>query len=508
MNITSFIKYLNKARGLHIDGNYYSYIELWKQWWMGDYPKFHEIKETASDGSVTTRLLSSMRMPKRACEDWASLLLNDKTTVALGDAASSDWLLGKQDQQTGGVLREVQFWPNANRLMELAMRSGTGAFVLSLEGMLVRGADVLPSPDARVCLDYDPAECILPLTIQHGIVTEVAFASEIVVSGKSCIYLQTHRLVTVGGVRQYRITNEYFTGDHEDSDEAAYMPAPLPDGVVPGFLTGSDRPWFALLSPNVVKNIRGGTGLGMAIFSEALDQAQQVDLAFDNYCQDINLGGKKVFYNRALLDTYYDAEGKPHTVTPDTTKRQQFFKLPKDDNDPEAASEWHEYNPDLRVDDNSKAVQDALDYFSFKVGFGTHHYQFNAGTIATATQYNGDRQDMVQHANKHQINVEAALIQIFRAMLQAGKMILGAQGDPDTPITINFDDSYITDSETRRAQMKDDALNGFLPKYRYLMEWYGLNETEARQTVQEAQQEAAPTQQALSFTGGAGGGEG
>lgn len=86
---------LNKMRGLHIDGSYYSYIEQWKQWWMGNYPKFHEIKETASDGSVTTRLLSSMRMPKRACEDWASLLLNDKTTVALGDAASSDWLLGK-----------------------------------------------------------------------------------------------------------------------------------------------------------------------------------------------------------------------------------------------------------------------------------------------------------------------------------------------------------------------------------------------------------------------------
>ena len=82
---------------------------------------------------------------------------------------------------------------------------------------------------------------------------------------------------------------------------------------------------------------------------------------------------------------------------------------------------WHEYNPDLRTEANSQAVQDALDYFSFKVGLGTHHYQFNAGNIATATQYTGDRQDMVQHANRHQIKIEAALLQILHSILWVGK---------------------------------------------------------------------------------------
>lgn len=46
--------------------------------------------------------------------------------------------------------------------------------------------------------------------------------------------------------------------------------------------------------------------------------------------------------------------------------------------------------------------------------------------------------------------------------------------------------------------MKDDCLSGFLPKYRYLCEWYGMSEDEARSAVREAQNEtnAAP---ALSF---------
>ena len=80
----------------------------------------------------------------------------------------------------------------------------------------------------------------------------------------------------------------------------------------------------------------------------------------------------------------------------------------------------------------------------------------------------------------------AALLQLFRSMLWMGKNLLGASVDPETPITINFDDSYITDSQTRRAQDKDDALSGFIPKYRYNMEWRGMSEAQAKAAVQEA----------------------
>lgn len=193
-------------------------------------------------------------------------------------------------------------------------------------------------------------------------------------------------------------------------------------------------------------------------------------------------------HNKRITQSYIDSEGKEHFVTPDEVRRQQFFMLPGDDN-PDAAAQWHEYNPDLRVEDNSRAVQDALDYFSFKCGLGTHHYQFQAGNITTATQYTGDRQDMVQHANRHQINIEAALIQIFRALLWAGKTIIGAQVDPDTHIRISFDDSYVIDTESRLANMKDDAVHGFIPKYKYLMERYGYDEESAKKLVAEADAE-------------------
>lgn len=123
----------------------------------------------------------------------------------------------------------------------------------------------------------------------HGRIVDVAFASEVTVGGKSCIYLQTHRLVLRDGRQQYQITNEYFTSENEDTENADYKPAPLPAGVLKSFTTGSSVPWFSVFSPNIVKNLPGGPGLGMSVFSEALDQSKHCDLAFDNYCRDADV---------------------------------------------------------------------------------------------------------------------------------------------------------------------------------------------------------------------------
>lgn len=361
-----------------------------------------------------------------------------------------------------------------------------------MDKLTVGNQTVLVSPEAQLWVDYLPAECILPITVKHGRVTECAFASVVTSGGRSYIYLQTHQLTGRG----YQITNEYYTTQEEEG-RAIYRPAELPKGMLPSFYTGSDQPWFALFSPAQLKNLDGGDGLGMSVFAEALDQARQCDLAFDNYCRDLYLGGKKVFYNKELLQPVSGMDGQLHLIAPDSIRQQLFVQT---SGDPDK-DDWHEYNPDLRVSANSQAVQDALDYYSFKVGLGTHHYQFGSnGSIATATQYIGDRQDMVQHANRHQIQIEAALLTFFRTLLWAGKTILGQPVNPDTQLTINFDDSYISATETRRQQDKDDCLSGFLPKYRYNMEWRGMSEEDARAAVQEAAEEGQ-SNDVLSFGG-------
>lgn len=481
MNITAFIAYLNETRRLHLDAAYYGQIETWRQWWKGSVPDVHRVRYRMADGEHQRRR-ASLRMPKRVCEDWANLLLNDRTTFQIGDEATAAYLLGTDEQQTGGLLRQLHFWENANRLVEKAYWSGTGAFVLSVEG--IRGTDgvVQPDPAGRIRLDYDPASCILPLRVERGVVTEAAFVSECMVEGKPCAYLQTH----TGSDSRRTIRNEWFEVGSEADGTPRFIPRSAPPGTVTELTVEGSPAWFSLFSPAALKNIDAGTGLGMSVFAEALDIAQGVDLAFDNYRQDLYLGGKKIFYDRSLCRTVVDEEGNAHYIPPDDVSVQQFYALPEREGSMDAAPEWHEYNPDLRCEQNRRAVQDMLDLLSFRCGLGCHYYSFETGKVTTATEYTGSRQDLVQSANKNQIPIETALIGILRAILWAAKNLLGAPVDPDTSISVNWDDSYITDAETRVNQMREDALAGLVPRCRYLSARYGISEAEAHRWVQEA----------------------
>lgn len=498
MNVIAFIEYLNKTnktKNLQLDPSYYSRIETWRQWWQGNVPGVHNIRIRREDGDHTRRR-ASLRMPKHVCEDWANLLLNDQTTFQIGDAATAAYLLGSDEQQTGGLLRQLHFWPNANQLVEKAYWSGTGAFVLSVEGVRGKNGTLEADPDARIRLDYDPASCILPLRVERGVVTEAAFISECLMDGRPCAYLQTH---TVSGT-QRTVRNEWFAISEGPDGTPVFTPHKAPPGMVESLTVDGSPAWFALFSPAALKNIDTGLGLGMSVFAEALDAAQGVDLAFDNYREDIRLGHKKIFYSADICRKVVDQEGVEHSIPPDDDVQSQFVTLPQKEGSLDQSSEYHEYNPDLRVDSNHKAVQDMLNLFSFKCGLGCHRYNFENGTVATATEYNGSRQDLVASANKNQIPIEGALVGIVRAILWAAKNLQGAAVDPDTPISVDWDDSYITDAETRMSQMRDDALSGLLPRYKYLSARYGVSEEDARKLAQEAADENK--QPELSFGGG------
>lgn len=481
MNIVSFIGYLNKRNGWNLSSSYYAFVEEWKQWWQGHYDPFHSIQYQDATGETKKRRMYSMRMPKKICEDWASLLLNERTGITVGDDNTQKWLTG--DNQTGGVLWDLDFWPNANALVELAFRSGTGAFVMTLDGIKTTGSGrALQSPEAQISMDYLPAECIIPITVKRKRIVDVAFLSEVLLGGEACLFLQTHRMTDSG----YEITNEYFRAKADDKDKSTeYEEMPLPDGMTAKVKTGSKIPWFSILSPNTVKHLPGGTGMGVAIFADALDQVRAVDRAFNNLVKDIELGGKKVFYNSSLVRTVVDEKGNTVQIVPDDVMQQLFMQMGDGDGLGDEKP-VQEYNPSLRVNENVDAVQNALNYLSFKCGLGTHHYQFDGASITTATQYSGDRQDMRQNVVKHQIFVESALIGIVRTMLWAGKNILGAQVDDSTEITISFDDGYFTDTESQRALMAQDVRDKVIPGYLYVMQWYDKTEEEAKELVKEA----------------------
>ena len=477
MNIQAVVNILNKELGANIPSDYYTRIEEWRQWWAGYVKSFHQFRETTDNGRKKTRDLYSLKMAKKLCEDWASYLLNEKTRIVVKDPASSAFLQGKEDEQeTGGVFEDIHFWEEANALVEKAFYSGTGAFVMKLDGLTVVGdGDVLTSQDAGIRMEYLPAQCIIPITIRYHQITEVAFASENTVRGKKLVHLEIHTVENGA----YVIQNQFF-----ENKNGALKPTPLPDGVAERVNTGSPYPFFSVIRPNMVNPYPDNNGLGCSVYAHAIDNLKGTDIAYNNFNRDLWLGGKKVFYSRELTKTIgVDEKGNPIYIAPDDMLQQLFVSVGDEFNSEKSLV--HEFNPSLRVQDNRDAVQAQLDYLSFKCGMGTRHYRFDSagGGIVTATQYTGEKQELKQNASKHGIPIESALQGIARAILWAGKNVLGQPVDPETPITVEFSDGYIVSDEEKKAADLLDVQQGIMQKYEYRVRWYGEDEETAKKAV-------------------------
>lgn len=465
--------YLNRKLNAAISTEYYDNIRTWREWWEGLVDDVHSYRELGIDNAPRKRHIYRMGMAKRIAEDWAALLLNEKTTLVIEDEASSEFLQGKDGM--GGALGDNNFWTEGNELIEKVFAFGTGAFVARAEGAKVNGdGAVIADKECKPGIEYVDALGIIPLSVHKSKITEVAFVSEFTRRGKDCCYIETH---TIGKDGNYTIENECFIVDGSELRKGE-----LPEGVAPMIYTGSPRPWFALFYPNITNNIRHNNGLGVSVYANATDNLLGADIAFNNFIRDFKLGGKKVFYNKAMLQT--NAEGK--TITPDDVT-QQLFQQIGDGMDFDAKTMVQEFNPSLRVTENKEGVQAQLDYLSFKCGMGTHRYQFENGGVKTATEYTGERQELVQHANRHMIPLEAAIKTLCAALLYIGKTFCGVACDPDAAVTVNFEDGFVID-ETEKAA-KDMALvqNGIMNAWEYRVRHFGETEEEAKAAIEGMQ---------------------
>lgn len=470
------VDYLNKKYKTSISTEYYTNIRNWRLWWEGYVKEVHSYRELGVDGSARMRELYRLGMAKRITEDWASLLLNEKTQIVIDDKGSSEWLLGSDAEQgAGGVLDYNNFWAEGNELLEKAFAYGTGAFVARADGAKVsENGKVIPDANCKAVIDYVDALSIIPLSVERSKITEVAFVSSCTKKGKECVYIETH---TKGENGNYIIENEYLMIDGLEAKKTD-----LPEGIAPIIDTGSPRPWFSFVYPNITCNIRTNNGLGMSIYANAIDNLKAVDIAYNNFVKDFKLGGKKVFYNKAMLQT--NGEGK--TITPDDVV-QQLFQQVGDGMDFDAKQMVVEFNPALRVQENKDGVQAHLDYLSAKCGLGAHQYQFNYSGVKTATEYSGEKQELLKHAHRHAIVLKAAIKTLCQALLYIGKTFCNASVNPEIPIVVKLDDSFIIDEETAAAKDMQLVSTGIMNAYEYRMKHFGETEEIAKAKLNEMQ---------------------
>ena len=468
MNYQNVIDYINRKYNKDVKKSVmYDKVAEWRHWLEGNVKGFHEYEKKMDlndNDSYQKVKRHRTNMLLKGAEDWASILLNEKTRIVIDDEASNEFVMGKDE--ISGVFGENDFWRNANELVTTSRWSGTGAFEVYVRKMKITEKSENLVDGASIGINYLSAEQIIPISYDNSIMREAAFVSDRIMNGEEVSLVSIHLLNDKG---TYDIESFYLDKYGVNIEQEGY-----------GQLvhTGSPFPWFSLIRKSGVNIFDYDSPFGVSIISGAEDVLKGLDCAFDNFITDFKLGRKMVLMSSSMFNT--DEEGK--IKAPQEAGEQLFINAGDKILD---GGMYQEYNPSLRVTENAAGVQKMLDMFSMRIGLGAKRYVLEGSQITstTATQWIGERQEMIQNANKEMICIEKALKEVTRAILWIGKNILHEKVNPDAQITIIADDSYIIDADTERAQWLSDLQMGIRSKTEFRMHFYGESEKEAKKHV-------------------------
>jgi A118 family predicted phage portal protein len=435
------VNYLKGLGYSTIENSYYSEIEHWKKWYKGLVPSFH--KYTQYNGiKKVHRQHKRLNMGKTIPEDWANLLLNEKVSITVD----------KNQEYLDEVLKRNKFWRRANELIELAFALGTGAFV------------EFRNDDEEIDIDYIRADLIYPIKTVNGDITECAFASETTTGKNKRVYLNIHTFDDNG---DYIVQNKVFnrTGD---TLKPIILSEDDPNYIVPEVETKSPVPRFQIIKPNIANNLRLGCPMGVSVFGNAIDQLQGCDLAYDSYCNEFRLGKKRIMVPISQAKMMMDDEGV--TIPVFDTNDTEFYAFPGRDDD---ENKIQEIDMDIRADDHDKGINKFLSLLSYKCGMGTNRYRFENGGVKTATEVISEDSDLYKSMVKHEIILSDSLVSLVES-------IYAMSGMEIPEITIMFDDSIISDSDSQRASDRADVQQGIMNIWEYRKKWYGEDETKAK----------------------------
>ena len=463
MNIFTYFK----EKGINtIDSSFYSKIREWESWYNGYVAKFHKYFVYNGANKIWCRRYS-LGMAKKTCEDIADLLLNERVKITISGSEATATYVEK-------ALADNYFFVRGNEYQERKACCGTVAYVPQLEGAKVSESGEITATEG-IKINYVQGKNIFPISWENGQVKEVAFMFPRTINRTKYALIQLHRLA--GG--EYVIENdvvECTKGSGTPVPPEMWQKLPPFAGLAKEIRTGTDKPQFVIDKLNIVNNADEDdtNPMGVSIFANVIDILAKIDLEYDSYANEFDLGRKRIFVAPELLE---NENGDPVFDSNDTV----FYMLPEGafgDGEP-----IKDINMELRTEAHSKAINDDLNMLSFRVGFGTQRYKFDRGSVQTATQIISENSDMYRTIKKHEIILECVIKELIHIIIRLGKAAKVPGLDDSIDIIIDFDDSIIEDKQTERQQDMQDVSMGVMSNAEYRSKWYGETLEEAEKNL-------------------------
>ena len=449
----SFIKDFLHKKGYDVNTKAQEIIKVCDDWYSNRaIENFHNRKTVQGVPYELNRL----NFAKRCCSDDANLC-----EVLEINAGS-----GEQAELVNDTLSGSNFNTQYRRQLEKTSAVGTTACYICLDKATLMDNGKVTG--GKIRLNYIEADGFFPLTTENDIVTEAAFVGSALKQGKKETTLV---LFTMKENGMYTVETHVFDMYGKEKKELEMIVE-----------LGDTKP-FAVMRNAEVNNLDDMQGYGLPKLYNAIPMLKVLDLAYNVLFGDLDKAEKILLINELLCE--FDENGMPK-LTPEQKKLFVFTG----ERLPEEKGLIQEYNPEIRIEQITKAFELALSLLSMLFGYGTKKYSFENGQITTATEYIGERQDQMQELNRQRQEATRYIQDICRAIMWFSNTFHGTSYNLDEEIPVDFDDSYVTDKEAKLEKMRDDALSFDIPELTiwYLMEAYNLTEEDATALVMKKQE--------------------
>ena len=434
------------------------YLGEWIEWFQGYVPSYHKYYVYNGKKKNYKRMLS-MKMAKQSCEDWASLLMNEKVQIVVADQDKLDDLLINLD-----------FYNKANEAVEKGFALSMCALVINVDGIEAnqneKGELVITSLNkAKLKLSNCAANHLYPLNWENGTCTECGFVFDDTKKKRTVIHLLNEE-------GTYDIYSQI-----EDKQDSSKKQAFL-------FHTGSSNPWFVIIHPRTVNNLDVDSDLPISIYANSIDTLKAIDMKYDSYHVEFLQGKKRTYISAKLSEVNKENGEVESTYDPNDTV---IYQLPEQTSiNGEQKNLVVNVTDALRAAEHSQAIQDELNFFSKQVGLGVDYYRFEKGRVMTATQVISEKSDTFRNMKKHEGILEKAVITLIKSIMYASnEFTLNKFNKPDE-VEVNFDDSIIEDKTTEKDNDRKDTESGIMSKVQFRMKWYGEDEETAKKSLKDA----------------------
>ena len=400
--------------------------------------------------------IDTVNMAKTVCSEIARLVML-ATNIALSGSARAEWL----QKQVDSVYDQLRNW------VEYGCAYGT----------------IILKPNGN-SIDFYTRSQFEITHVSNGKIDGVVFHNQEKQGKKWYNRMEYHRFEN--GV--YLISNKCYVGDspNDTKERIDIKHTPWADLAEEVGVTNVQEPLFGVLRMPSANNIDLNSPYGLPVFSEAIQELMDLDIAYSRNAKEIFDSKRIVLADDSMLAGSGQKVARTPVAAQEMAGRIGLPDMVKMVHGSSQENYYQEINPTLNTQERITGINNLLSQIGFKCGFSNGHFVFNEKTgMVTATEVESNDRRTIQLIKDIRDKLKDCMDGLIYALSTFADLYgLSPAGTYDA--VYDFGDiTYNRDED--RARWWGYVQAGKVPAWKFFVKFEGMTEEDAKAMVAEAQ---------------------